>query len=143
MEEEPMGSNTDLLNELKVGLNKTETVKVDVNGSEHSFILRPLSSGELSSLQVMEKKNLKVKVKSRGSNKESINEADMDSALLFENKAKTKYRAISLSMSVNDEKITDEMVKILPPDTVEALFTEVVRISNLTKDDLTVIQSFQ
>ena len=138
-----MGSNTDLLNELKVGLNKTETVKVDVNGSEHSFILRPLSSGELSSLQVMEKKNLKVKVKSRGSNKESINEADMDSALLFENKAKTKYRAISLSMSVNDEKITDEMVKILPPDTVEALFTEVVRISNLTKDDLTVIQSFQ
>ena len=138
-----MGSNTDLLNELKVGLNKTETVKVDVNGSEHSFILRPLSSGELSSLQVMEKKNLKVKVKSRGSNKESINEADMDSALLFENKAKTKYRAISLSLSVNDEKITDEMVKILPPDTVETLFTEVVRISNLTKDDLTVIQSFQ
>lgn len=138
-----MGSNTDLLNELKAGLNKTETVKVDVNGSERSFLLRPLSSGELSSLQVMEKKNLKVKVKSRGSNKESINEADMDSALLFENKAKTKYRAISLSMSVNDEKITDEMVKILPPDTVETLFTEVVRISNLTKDDLTVIQSFQ
>lgn len=138
-----MGSNTDLLNELKAGLNKTETVKVDVNGSEHSFILRPLSSGELSSLQVMEKKNLKVKVKSKGSNKESINEADMDSALLFENKAKTKYRAISLSLSVNDERITDEMVQILPPDTVEALFTEVVRISNLTKDDLTVIQSFQ
>ena len=51
-------SNKDMIQKLTLGVDDIQEVCIDWDGEEVQFRLRPLTSGELSKLQVIEKKPL-------------------------------------------------------------------------------------
>ena len=58
-------SNKDMIQKLTLGVDDIQEVMIDFDGEEVQFRLRPLTSGELSKLQVIEKKPLSIKVNMR------------------------------------------------------------------------------
>lgn len=146
-----MSSNLEMLQKLTLGKEAIETVTIEFEGEKTDFTLRPLTSGELSKLQAIEKKNLNVKValengkrkKTKVSEDDSkVQDVNINTGEFTESQAEAMYKAIAWSLSVDDEVIPVEMVKNMLPGMPELLFTEVIRISKLSESDLTSIQSF-
>ena len=138
-------SNSELIEKLTLGKEALETVKVKTDDTTIDVTLRPLSDGELSKLKSMEQKSLIVKVGVNSDGKrESVktNNVDINTGEFTEAQAKTMYHAVAWSMSVNGEKYTPEMIEGLMPGVPGQLFEHVIRISQLTEDDLVTIKSF-
>lgn len=145
-------SNLEMLQKLALGTKNTETVNItDDEGNDYKFTLRPLTDGELTQLQVLEKKPYTMKIKvNRNGQPETVyreddpnTDMDVDMGEFTENQAKAMYTAIAWSMSVEDEKIPVQEIKNLAKGIPELLFTEVIRISKLTEKDLTAINNFR
>ena len=135
-----MGDNTDLLEKLTLGKDKKETVTITVNGSEEEIELRPLTSGELSKLQTIEKKGFVMKIGMQNGKRTSTNLQDMDinagEFTQYQNEA--LYKAVAWSMGLKPEQVEQFI-----PGVPEQIFQEVVRISNLKDNDLTIIKNFR
>ena len=145
-------SNLEMLQKLALGTKNTETVKItDDEGTDYDFTLRPLTDGELTSLQILEKKpyTMKIKVNRNGQpetvNREDDPESDMDVDMgdFTESQAKAMYTAIAWSLSIEGEKVPVQAIKDLGKGVPELLFNEVIRISKLTDKDLTAIKNFR
>lgn len=135
-----MGNNNDLIEKLTLGKDKLETVTITVNGEEQSIELRPLTSGELSKLQTIEKKGFVMKIGMSNGKRTTTNMSDMDvnagEFTKYQNEA--LYKAVAWSMGVKPEQV-EEFIPGLP----EQIFNEVIRISNLKDNDLTIIKNFR
>ena len=135
-----MGDNTDLLERLTLGKDKKETVTITVNGEEEEILLRPLTSGELSQLQTIEKKGFVMKIGMTNGKRTTPNLSDMDinagEFTKYQNEA--LYKAVAWSMGLKPEQVEQFM-----PGVPEQIFQEVVRISNLKDNDLTIIKNFR
>ena len=135
-----MGDNTDLLERLTLGKDKKETVTITVNGEEEEILLRPLTSGELSQLQTIEKKGFVMKIGMTNGKRTTTNLSDMDinagEFTKYQNEA--LYKAVAWSMGLKPEQV-EQFIPGLP----EKIFSEVVRISNLDDKDLTIIKNFR
>jgi hypothetical protein len=53
------------------------------------------------------------------------------------------YEAIALSLSVDGETVTSSDIKLLPAGLPNVLFEQVIHISKLSEEDLSIIKSFQ
>lgn len=146
-----MSSNLEMLQKLTLGKEAIETVTIEFEDEKADFTIRPLTSGELSKLQAIEKKKLNVKVALENGKrkKTSVSEDDtkvqdvnINTGEFTESQAEAMYKAIAWSLSIDDEIVPVEMVKKMMPGMPEVLFTEVIRISKLTESDLTSIKSF-
>ena len=137
-----MTNDIDLIEKLTLGKDRTETVTINVNGEDQEISLRPLTSGELSKLQTIEKKGFVMKIGMQNGKKTtaSTNMSDMDinagEFTQYQNEA--LYKAVAWSMG-----ITPEQVECFIPGVPEQIFGEVVRISNLQDKDLTIIKNFR
>ena len=140
-----------MLKKLTLGKEAIETVTIEFEDEKADFTIRPLTSGELSKLQAIEKKKLNVKVALENGKrkKTSVSEDDtkvqdvnINTGEFTESQAEAMYKAIAWSLSIDDEIVPVEMVKKMMPGMPEVLFTEVIRISKLTESDLTSIKSF-
>ena len=136
-----MGNNTELLEKLTLGKDKTETVTIEVNGEDQEISLRPLTSGELSKLQTIEKQGFVMRIgMNNGKRTSTTNLSDMDinagEFTKYQNEA--LYKAVAWSMGLKPEQV-EEFIPGLP----EKIFSEVVRISNLDDKDLTIIKNFR
>jgi len=136
-----MGNNMDMIEKLTLGKDKTETVTIQVDGEEQELELRPLTSGELSKLQTIEKKGFVMKIgMQNGKRTTSTNLSDMDinagEFTKYQNEA--LYQAVAWSMNIEPEQVESFI-----PGVPEQIFAEVVRISNLTDKDLTIIKQFR
>lgn len=134
-------TNNDLLEKLTLGKDKKETVTINVNGSEEEIELRPLTSGELSKLQTIEKKGFVMRIgMNNGKRTSTTNLSDMDinagEFTQYQNEA--LYKAVAWSMGLKPEQIEQFI-----PGVPEQIFQEVVRISNLKDNDLTIIKNFR
>ena len=134
-------TNNDLIEKLTLGKDKKEIVTIDVNGSEEEVELRPLTSGELSQLQTIEKKGFVMKIgMTNGKRTSATNLSDMDvnagEFTKYQNEA--LYKAVAWSMGLKPEQVEQFI-----PGVPEAIFNEVVRISNLKDNDLTIIKNFR
>ena len=71
-------SNLEMLQKLALGTQNTEVVKItDDYDNDYEFTLRPLTDGELTNLQVLEKKPYTMKIKvNRNGQPETVNRAD-------------------------------------------------------------------
>lgn len=142
-------SNLELLQKLSLGVNNTEKVVIESeDGQKQEFMMRPLTDGELTKLQTIEKKpyNMKIKLDSLGKRKSATKpDTDMDVGMgeFTESQAEAMYTAIAWSLSVEGETITPDDVKTLAVGFPQLLFEEVIRISKLTDADLTAIKSFR
>ena len=138
-------NNLEVIQKLTLGTEKTETVKINYNDEDYTFTMRPLTDGELTRLQTIEKKPLVVKVGMQGGKRTSVqsNDVDINTGEFTEAQAEAMYEAIALSLSVDGETITASDIKTLPAGLPSVIFEQVVNISKLSDDDLTIIKSFQ
>ena len=140
-------SNLEMLQKLSLGTEDIETVIIDFEGEKADFKIRPLSSGELSKLQAIEKKPLVITVGMKNGKRETvksnISDVDINTGEFTEAQAEAMYNAIAWSLSVEDEVILPEDVKAMRAGLPELIFEEVIRISKLTDTDLTAIKTFR
>ena len=140
-------SNKDMIQKLTLGVDDIQEVCIDWDGEEVQFRLRPLTSGELSKLQVIEKKPLQIKVNMRNGKREAVqsnmNDVDINTGEFTEAQAEAMYKAVALSLSVDGEKVTPDMVKGMTVGLPELLFTEVINVSRLSDNDLTMVKQFR
>lgn len=146
-------SNLEMLQKLSLGTKEIHEVTIETDdGEEYDFKIRPLSDGELTQLQVIEKKPYSMKMKiNRDGEREPVKredkkegqEMDVDMGEFTEVQAKAIYTAIAWSLSVDDEKIPVKIVQGLPLGVPEILFEKVIEISHLTEKDLSAIKNFR
>ena len=134
-------TNNDLLEKLTLGKDKIETVTINVNGEEEEIELRPLTAGELSKLQTIEKQGFILKIGMNKGKRTSVSqESDMDvnagEFTKYQNEA--LYKAVAWSMGLKVEQVENFL-----PGLPEQIFNEVVRISNLNDKDLSIIKNFR
>ena len=136
-----MTNDIELLEKLTLGKDKTETVTINVNGEEQEIELRPLTSGELSKLQTIEKQGFVMRIgMQNGKRTSTTNLSDMDinagEFTQYQNEA--LFKAVAWSMGIEPEQVEQFI-----PGVPEQIFEEVVRISNLKDKDLTIIKNFR
>ena len=148
-------SNLEILEKLTFGVNEIQEVSIETDdGESHDFKIRPLSDGELTQLQVMEKSPYSMKMKmNRNGEREPVmredkdddntQEMDIDMGSFTEVQAKSMYTAIAWSMSVDGEDVPVKAVQGLPVGVPEMLFEQVIKISRLTESDLSAIKNFR
>ena len=138
-------SNLEVLQKLTLGVENTETVTINYENEDYTFTMRPLTDGELTQLQTIEKKPLVVKVGMQNGKRTSVqqNDVDINTGEFTEAQAEAMYEAIALSLSVNEETITSSDIKTLPAGLPTIIFKQVIEISKLSPEDLTIIKSFQ
>lgn len=134
--------NMDMIEKLTLGKDKKETVTITVNGEEEEIILRPLTSGELSKLQTIEKKGFVLKIGmqngKRTTTTSNMSDMDVNAGEFTKYQNEALYQAVAWSMDLKPEQIESFI-----PGVPEAIFKEVVRISNLKDNDLTIIKNFR
>ena len=140
-----MTKNLETIRKLGLGKDDTEIVKINFEDEDYTFKMRPLTSGELSKLQSIEKKPLTVKIGMQNGVRQSVhtNDVDINTGEFTEAQAEAMYNAIALSLSVDGETIPAEEIKTFPAGVPEIIFKEVIRVSKLSEDDLTAIKSFR
>lgn len=135
-------SNDELLQKLLLGKDAVENFTITIDDEEISGTMRPLTSGELTKLQSLEKKGfvMKIGVDGKGKRKTVSTNTDVDinAGEFNEFQAEAMYQAIAWSMGWDIEDI-----KQMRAGYPEELFKEVIRISQLTEEDLTLIKSFR
>lgn len=135
-------NNKEMLEKLMLGTDNVQTVEIEVNGNKAEFQVRPLSAGELTKLQVIEKKGFSVKVGMQNGKRQTVesnlSDIDVDVGEFNEAQAEAMYTAISLSF---DLPVKD--IKALPVGVPEIMFEKVIEISDLSDTDLTSVKSFR
>lgn len=140
-------SNLETIQKLTLGVEDTQEVIITYDDNDYPFTLRPLTSGELSTLKVLEKKTLKVKVGMKNGKRQKVEsnfeDIDISAGEYQESQLKVIYKAVALSLSVDGEKVTVNDVKDMKQGVPELLFDKVVEVSRLTAQDLTLLQNFR
>ena len=135
-------NNLETLRKLSLGKDDKTTVKITFEENEYTFEMRPLTDGELTKLQSIEKKPLVFKIGMQNGKRTSVqtnlNDVDVNTGEFTEAQNEAMYNAIGLSLDVPVENI-----KTLPAGLPGILFERVIEISKLSEDDLTVIKSFR
>ena len=137
-----MTNDIDLLEKLTLGKDRKEIVTITVNGEDQEIELRPLTSGELSKLQTIEKKGFVMKIGmtngKRTTTQTNMSDMDINAGEFTQYQNEALYKAVAWSMGIKPEQV-EEFIPGVP----EAIFNEVVRISNLQDKDLTIIKNFR
>lgn len=135
-------NNQEMIQKLILGTDNKETVEIEYDGEKVEFTIRPLSSGELTKLQVLEKKGFQVKVGMQNGQRTSVqsnlSDIDVDVGEFNEAQAEAMYNAISLSFDIPVDDI-----KQLPVGLPEIMFEKVIEISKLSDKDLTIVKTFR
>ena len=135
-----MTNDIELIEKLTLGKDKKEIVTIQINGEDQEIELRPLTSGELSKLQTIEKKGFVMKIGMQNGKRTTTNLSDMDinagEFTQYQNEA--LFKAVAWSMGIKEEQVENFI-----PGVPEQIFNEVVRISNLHDNDLTIIKNFR
>ena len=136
-----------MLQKLSLGTEDIESVIIDFEGEKAEFKIRPLTSGELSKLQAVEKKPLVVTVGMKNGKRETvksnISDVDINTGEFTEAQSEAMYQAIALSLSVDGEIIEVDDIKAMRTGLPELLFEEVINVSKLSDTDLTAIKTFR
>lgn len=137
-------SNLEMLERLTKGVEATETIEI---GGEEVEI-RPLTSGELSKLQTIEKKGFVMKVgvgaNGKRTNVQTSNtDVDINAGDFTQYQSEALFKAVAWGLSIGKEKVNPEQVEALPAGIPEQIFNEIVRISNIKDNDLTIIKNFR
>ena len=127
-------NNQDIIQKLTLGKEATETVNIDGDEIE----LRPLTSGELAKLQAIEKQGFKMKVGVNAQGKRPNNDVDVNAGEFSKYQTEAMFKAVAWSMDITEDAVEGFRVGV-----PEAIFTEVIRISNLSDKDLSAVKQFR
>ena len=137
-------NNLDIIRKLSLGTDDTETVTLNFEDETIELTMRPLTDGELTKLQTIEKKPLTVTVGMQNGKRTSVhtNDVDINTGEFTEAQNEAMYEAIALSLSVNGDTVTADDIRELKAGLPGVIFKEVIRISKLSQEDLTLVKSF-
>ena len=142
-----MANNLEAIRKLTLGIEDTQDVKIEYEGEEIELTMRPLTDGELTRIQSIEKKPLVVKVGmqngQRTSVQSNINDVDINTGEFTEAQNEAMYEAIALSLSVDGETVIADDIKQMKAGLPRVIFEQVIQISQLSDDDLTLIKTFR
>ena len=140
-----MMNNLEAIKRLSLGTADTTDVKIEYDGEEIELTMRPLTDGELTRIQAIEKKPLVVKVGMQNGQRTSVhsNDVDINTGEFTEAQNEAMYTAIALSLSVDGSTIVADDVKQLKAGLPAIIFEQVINISKLSDDDLTIIKTFR
>lgn len=129
-------NNNEIIEKLTLGKEATETVTIN----DTEITLRPLTSGELSKLQSLEKKGFIMKVGVQAGKRQNVsaNDVDVNAGEFTKYQTEAMYKAVAWSMDI-DPKLVEDFGVGIP----EQIFMEVVRISNISDEDLASIKQFR
>ena len=131
-------NNQNIIAKLTLGKDKTETVKID----DVEIELKPLTSGQLSKLQSIEKKGFVMKIgmdkQGKRTGTQTLQDIDVNAGEFNSFQTEALYKAVAWSMDIPEDEVENFDVGI-----PEKIFQEVIRISNISDDDLTVIKQFR
>ena len=138
-------NNLDIIRKLSLGTEDTEKVNITFEDETLELTMRPLTDGELTKLQSIEKKPLTVTVGMQNGKRTSVhtNDVDINTGEFTEAQNEAMYEAIALSLSVDGDVITASDIRELKAGLPGVIFKEVIRISKLSEEDLTLVKSFQ
>lgn len=138
-------NNLDIIRKLSLGTEDTEKVNITFEDETIELTMRPLTDGELSKLQGIEKKPLTVTVGMQNGKRTSVhtNDVDINTGEFTEAQNEAMYEAIALSLSVDGDVVTASDIRELKAGLPGVIFKEVIRISKLSEEDLTLVKSFQ
>lgn len=140
-------SNDELLQKLTLGTQRIVPFTVEFDGEKIDGEMRPLTSGELSKLQAMEKKGFVMKIGMNNQGKKqkvsSNTDVDVNAGEFSQYQMEAMYQAIAWSLSIPGYNFTKEDIAGMETGVPEMLFEEVIRISNLSEEDLTTIKQFR
>ena len=133
-----------MLERLTKGVEATETITIN----DEEITIRPLTSGELSKLQTIEKKGFVMKVGVGANGKRtSVNtsntDVDINAGDFTKYQSEALFKAVAWGLSIGKEQVKPEQVERLPAGIPEQIFNEIVRISNIKDNDLTIIKNFR
>ena len=133
-----------MLERLTRGVEATETITIN----DEEITIRPLTSGELSKLQTIEKKGFVMKVgvgaNGKRTNVQTSNtDVDINAGDFTKYQSEALFKAVAWGLSIGKEKVNPEQVEALPAGIPEQIFNEIVRISNIKDNDLTIIKNFR
>lgn len=132
----PMNNN-EIISKLTLGKDKIETVTIN----DVEIELRPLTSGELAKLQVIDKTGITMKIGMNQQGKRQAmqsNDIDVNAGELNKYQTEAMYKAVAWSMGIDEKAVRNFSVGI-----PEQIFEHVVRISNINEGDLTAIKQFR
>ena len=142
-------SNLEMLEKLSQGKNRVETVPLYINDEKVAeYEMRPLTSGEVSKLKVIENKpytmtmQIDTKGKRKGNPQEKLSDMDIGMGEFSEVQTKAIYTAIAWSLSVNGENVPVEAIYDLDKGIPELLFEKVIELLGLTAKDLKAVKTF-
>ena len=137
-------NNLDIIRKLSLGTDDTEKVTLNFEDETIELTMRPLTDGELTKLQTIEKKPLTVTVGMQNGKRTSVqtNDVDINTGEFTEAQNEAMYTAIALSLSVNGDTVTADDIRELKAGLPGVIFKEVIRISKLSQDDLSLVKSF-
>ena len=138
-------NNLETIRKLTLGTEDTEKVQINFEDETFELTLRPLTDGELTRLQSIEKKPLVVTVGMQNGKRTSVatNDVDINTGEFTEAQNEAMYEAVALSLSVDGDVVTSSDIKELKAGLPAVIFKEVVRISKLSDEDLSIIKSFR
>lgn len=141
-----MTTNKEMLKKLSLGKEDKETVNITFEDETIELTLRPLTDGELTKLQTIEKQSMNIKIGMQNGQRKTVqtmNDVDINTGEFSKDQTEAMYTAIALSLSVDGEKVTTEDVQQLKAGLPQVIFNEIIRISKLSDTDLTIIKSFR
>ena len=138
-------NNLETIHKLTLGTQDTEKVQITFEDETIELTMRPLNDGELTRLQTIEKKPLVVTVGMNGGKRTSVatNDIDINTGEFTEAQNEAMYEAVALSLSVDGDVVTASDIKELKAGLPSVIFEEVIKISKLSDDDLSIIKSFR
>ena len=138
-------NNNEILSKLTIGTEETETVTVYNNDEKIEVDIRPLTTGELTNLQSLEKKSFRMKMKmNRNGELENVerqmsdNTMDISMSDFTEFQAKAMYTAIAWSMGISVKE-----VQSFKPGVPEQIFEAIIDLNSLSENDLICIKQFR
>ena len=139
-----MMSNLEILQKLTLGTEATETITIN----DEEIEIRPLTSGELSELQTIEKKGFVMKVglgaKGKKTKVETNNtDVDINAGEFTHYQTEALYKGVAYGLSVNGETVKPDTIQNLPAGVPEQIFKAIISISNINDNDLTIIKNFR
>lgn len=137
-------NNLEVIRKLTLGKDDIQTVNITFEGETIELKMRPLTDGELTKLQAIEKRPLTVTVGMHNGKRTSVttNDVDINTGEFTEAQNQAMYEAVALSLSVEGEKVTAKDIEALKAGLPAIIFKEVIDISKLSNEDLTIIKSF-
>ena len=73
----------------------------------------------------------------------SNTDVDINAGDFTQYQSEALFKAVAWGLSIGNDKVKPEQVEALPAGIPEQIFNEIVRISNIKDNDLTIIKNFR